>query len=316
MTCIRRCTAAMFAMACLPLPFAAAQLAGSRAGLEPHSAGVDDLPLLDRQTAETYIAIDGQAEVRVRATEIRIVLAITSEGDAAQECRQAIDASIERLKAAWLQIEIPEEKIVTDFISVLPRRRWSVEQQEGVDVGVERKSGYRMQTNLHLAVPDEVRAMQALSAAFEQNVTDIIAFDYWNGDLNEIKAQARQEALEAAREKADVLLAAVFDERPPAINVQEETMVRYPESLYHSFTNVAAQEVTPPFRRDIPFIQEYRPRNTYYRGLYPNADVQPRELPMTPEISVVSSVRIYFQSPAAMQEREREEEDGPTNDTK
>ncbi|HUF62302.1 MAG TPA: SIMPL domain-containing protein, partial [Verrucomicrobiales bacterium] len=288
----------MFAVVWLPLPFAAAQLAGSRAGVESHSAGVADLPLLDRQTAETYIAIDGRAEVRVRATEIRIVLAITSEGDTAQECRQAIDASIERLKAAWLQIEVPEEKIVTDFISVLPRRHWNVEQQEGVDVGVERKSGYRMQTNLHLAVPHEARAMQALSAAFEQNVTDIIAFDYWNDDLNEIKAQARQKALEAAREKADVLLAAVFDGRPPAINVQEQTTVRYPESLYHSFTNVAAEEVTPPFRRDMPFIHMYRPRNTYYRGLYPNADVQPRELPMTPEISVVSSVRIYFQSPA------------------
>jgi uncharacterized protein YggE len=314
MTRKRRWTTTIFAVACVPLPFAAAQLAGSRAGIEPHAAGLADLPLLDRQTAETYIAIDGRAEVRVRATEIRIVLALTSEGETAQQCREAIDSSIERLKTAWQQIEVPEEKIVTDFISILPRHIWNVQQQEGVEVGVEQKTGYLMQSNVHLAVPNEARATEALSAAFEQNVTDIIAFDYWNEDLNEIKARARQEALEAARGKADLLLATVFDEPPPAINVQEQTTVHYPESLYHSFTNIAAEEVTPPFRRDIPFIRLYRPRNTYYRGLYPDVDVQPSALPMNPEISVVSSVRIYYESPAALREREREDEDEPSDD--
>ena len=145
-------------------------------------------------------------------------------------------------------------------------------------------------------------AQEVLAAAFTQNVTDIIAFDYWNGDLNELKAEARLAAVDAAREKADVVLGAVFDERPAPINVQEETTVHYPESLYQSFTSAVDQSVAPSFRRDIPFIRASRPQNTYYRGLYPNADVQPRELPMKPEISVVSTVRIYFESPAAQRE--------------
>lgn len=291
--------AASLILACLPWSHVFAQLGGSRAGLEDHPRGIPTPPLLDREVVESFIAIDGRAEIRVRPTEIRVVLAVTSEGVSAQECQQSIDATIERLKTAWGKLEIAPKNIVEDFIAVLPRYQWKLEQRDDVDVGVEDKVGFRMQTNVHLAVPNNAKALAACTAAFEQGVTDIIAFDYWSRELDDIKLKAREQALEAARNKSDVLLGALFDNRPPVINVQEQTVIRYPESLYHSFENAVDESVTPVWRRNIPFIRSYRPRNTYYRGLYSDGDVQARELPMHPEISVVSNVRLYFESPAA-----------------
>ena len=96
-----------------------------------------------------------------------------------------------------------------------------------------------------------------------------------------------------------MLLKALFDPRPPVINVQEQTTVRYPESLYDAFVNSYQEEVTPAWKSDLPFLRAYRPRNTYYRGLHTDGDVQDAGLPMHPEISVVSTVRLYFESPAA-----------------
>jgi hypothetical protein len=182
-----------------------------------------------------------------------------------------------------------------------------METQDKTEVGVEKKVGYRMQTNVHLAVQRESQAQAALARAFEEGVTDIIAFDYWSGELDGIKVNARQQALQAARRKADGLFTAIFHDPPPAINVQEQTAVRYPESLYHSFVNSQDETVTANFNRNVPFIRASRPRNTYYRGLYSDGDVQPRELPMNPEISVVSTVRLYFKSPAAGEHKEKEE---------
>lgn len=283
----------------LPLWIASAQLSGSRGGVEQLDIGVGEVPLLDRQTAETYIAIEGRAEVRVRATEIRIVLAVTGEGETAEACQAVVEASVARLKEAWSGIGVTDEDMVVDFIAVLPRYKWRFEEQSGVDVGVEELVGYRMQTNVHLAVPDEARAGDVLAVAFAENVTDIIGFDYFSSELDEVKAQARLAAVDAAKSKADVLLGEVFDGRPAPVNVQEETVVRYPESMYHSFTNAVAESMSPPYRRDIPLIRAPRPQNTYYRGLYSNADVQPREPPMRPEIAVVSTVRVYYESPAA-----------------
>jgi len=291
--------AVFFALVSLPESLALGQLAGSRAGLGEDAAGVADLASLAPDVAQGYIAIDGRAVVRVRATEIRVVLAVTGEGQTAQECQKTVDATIERLKAAWTKMGIAPENVVVDFIAVLPQYAWSVEKQGNVEVGTERKAGFRMQTNVHLAAKGESAAQTAINAAFQEGVTDIIAFDYWSKDLDEVKVAARGQALKAAQSKAEVLLGAIFEKRPPAINVQEQTVVRYPDSLYHSFTNTYDESVTPSFRRDIPLIRAPRSRNTYYRGLVGDGDVQPRELAMSPEISVASTVRLYFASPAA-----------------
>jgi uncharacterized protein YggE len=291
--------AASSLLACLSCSHAFAQLGGSRAGLEEHPRGIPALPLLDPEIAERFISIDGRAEIRVRPTEIRIVLAVTSEGETAQECQQTIQATLKRLKAVWADLEIAPKDIVEDFIAVLPLYQWDLERRGDMEVGVEKRVGFRMQTNIHLAVPNDARAPAALTAAFEQGVTDIIAFDYWSRELDEIKLKAREQAVKAARSKSEVLLGALFDDRPPVINVQEQTAIRYPESLYHSFENTLEEAVNPAWRRDVPFIRAYRARNTYYRGLYSDGDVQARELPMHPEISVVSTVRLYYESPAA-----------------
>lgn len=292
----------------MPVSSALAQFGGSRAGVEGQPKGSQGLAPLTREIAESYIAIDGKAEVRVRPTELRIVMAVTAEGETAQDCQKTIDAALAKLKGAWTKLKIAPEAIVVDFIAVLPRYEWKVEKRGEVDVGVEKKAGYRMQTNVHLAVPGDAAAQAALAAAFEQGVTDIIAFDYWSKELDTVKEQAREKALAAARSKADLMLA-LFAEKPPVINVQEQVAVHYPDSLYHSFTNAADEEVVPAWRRDLPFLRAYRPRNTYYRGFYSDGDVQPRDLPMKPEISVVATVRLYFESPAAPKRAEKDDKE-------
>ena len=298
--------AVLLAIASVRLPLAIGQMAGSRGGTEGASADVADLPLLQPPLAEGYITIEGRADVRVRPTDVRVVLAVTSEGETAPECQQTIDAAIDSLRAAWSKMGIEPERVVVDFIAVLPRYEWSSEKHGDLDAEVEKKAGYRMQTNVHLAARGDPEARAALAKALQQGITDIIAFDYWSKDLDEVKVKVRAEAVKAARSKADALLGTLFSDRPPVINVQEQTTVRYPDSLYHSFTNTYEESVSGDTRRNVPYIHAYRPRNTYYRGLYSDGDVQPRELPMTPEISVISTVRLYFKSPTVKDEKKTE----------
>ncbi|TVP98213.1 MAG: SIMPL domain-containing protein [Planctomycetaceae bacterium] len=294
---------------CLPESAAWAQFGGSRAGVEANADVVADLPMLDREVAEGFIVIDGRAEIRVRPTEIRIVLAVTSEGPTAQDCQASLEESVSKLKTAWLGLGIPAESIVEDFIAVLPLYEWNLEKRGDNEIGVEAKAGFRMQTNVHVAVTNDGKAAQALAVALEQDVTDVIAFDYWSRELDEFKLKAREQAVKAARSKADLLFTALLDSVPPVINIQEQTTIRFPDSLYHSFVNTHDAEVQSGWRRDIPFVRAYRPRNTYYRGLNSDGDVQPRDLPMHPEISVVSTVRLYFQSPAAKQAKGGKDEE-------
>ena len=274
-----------------------AQHGGSRAGLENRRADSFELPQLDPRVAQSHIAIDARVEIRVPPTDVRMTLAVTGEGESASACRKEVAGKIEKLIAAWQAAGIEKDRVVVDFIAILPRYEWTVEKRGEVEVGVEKTAGFRMQTNVHVALPNNTQVDEALDDAFEVGITDIIAFDYWNKELDAIKTQARDQALEQAAAKGNSLLRLFPEKRPPIINIQEDTQVVFPESLYQSFVNTVQDSLAPAPRRDISFIRAHRPQNTYYRGLQSGADKQPADLAMKPEISVVSTVRIYYESP-------------------
>lgn len=289
-------------MAALHSP-AISQFGGARAGVQnleqTDQAMPGRIPVLKPEVAEAYITIEGTAELRVRPTQIRVVLAISSQAETAQLCRQEINDKVKLLRSEWKKLGIPDAKIVEDFIAAIPHYEWNEEMRENLSVLAERKTGYRMQSNLHVAVANEAAAQRAVDKAFEAGVTDIIAFDYGSDKLDEAKDQARETALKAAKAKSELLLKGLLKEEPIVVNLQEHTTVHHPESLYRSFTNADDQTVTSGWRDNLPRIHAHRPKNTYYRGLTQDADVQPQDLPMQAEITVVSTVRIYYASPAA-----------------
>ena len=85
------------------------------------------------------------------------------------------------------------------------------------------------------------------------------------------------------------------------INVQENTIVVNPAQMYESFANTSSASYQTNYwsRKNMPLVQLARPKNTYYRDNLPNADTQAAKLPMRSELSVVSIVKIYCESPAA-----------------
>ena len=277
-----------------------AQMVGSRGGV----FGADlDSTLQSEMTpelAQSVVIVEGSAVESVKPSQIRIILALTFEGMSSRECKTGVEEKIAQLRPLWKQAGLADDKIVEDFISILPRYEIEFKKQDDREMAMEKKSGYIMQTNIHLAVADDAEAMKALEIAFANGVTDIIGFDYWSDELDQKKKDVRAKAIQAAKEKSELLLG-LFENKPPVINVQENTTVVYPESMYASFQNSLSSEYHANYnsRRNIPLIKLPRPQNTYYRGNLPNADVHATGLPMRPALSVVSTVKIFYQSPAA-----------------
>lgn len=262
------------------------------------SSGVNDAAL-DPESALSVITISGTAEHRVAPEQIRVVLAFTSEGETAEDCRKSLSAQVGSVIADWKSLMIPDENIVEDFISVLPRYEWRLnEELEGWSAARQQKLvGYRMQINLHVAVKTEADAMAAIDRAFKYGHAEIVTFDYWSSDLDQQQESVRASAVAAAKKKADTLLA-VFDERPRVINVQESTAIYFPHSLYKTYENKLEEELVDYGTNRPPLIKAYRPKMTFLHGLASRADTRPKELLMRPEIAIVSTVRIYYRSPA------------------
>ena len=82
-------------LTCLTLPpNAAAQSSGSRGGVLSANGNASEFPTLDREIAERYIMIEGSADVRVRPTDIRVVLAVTNEAETATQCQEGVQSVI------------------------------------------------------------------------------------------------------------------------------------------------------------------------------------------------------------------------------
>ncbi|MHC4404682.1 MAG: SIMPL domain-containing protein [Planctomycetota bacterium] len=291
---------AVLAVLVLLVPRAAdAQMVGARAGAEWLQLGAAEATAaLDHRAIENYITIEGKVEKRLDPTALRIVLAILVEQPTAPACQSECRKREEELVKALKGPGVDPDAIVVDFISILPVYEWEIEVREGESVAVEKRSGFRMQSNVHVEVATEEKAREALKTAFEIGVSDVIAFDYWNEDVDRCKKEARAEALQVAKEKAELLLGSLFADPPAPLNVHESTRVVYPRSLYHSFENVYAEEIAIPYSEEqIPTLRVARPKNTYYRGLMEEADVVGQGLPLRPQISVVSSVRLYYATP-------------------
>ena len=279
-----------------------AQLAGSRGGVYSQSTGVQaELAELTPERAQSYIVVEGKSVLSVQPTAIRIVLAITHEAKTSKECKTSIERKIAELVPLWKQVGVEEGKIVEDFISILPQYEFEAKKLGDQPVAMEKKTGFLTQTNIHLAVKNDAEAMKVLDVAFENGITDIIGFDYWSEELDRKKQEVRAKAMQVAKEKSKLLLDGLFEKTPGVINVQEKTIVVKPEEMYQSFVNDSSANYQTNYwsRKSMPMVRLARPKNTYYRGNLPNADTQAEKLPMRSELSVVSTVRIYYESPAA-----------------
>ncbi len=270
-------------------------------GASSGSAGWDDTAgnlLLSPELALNFITVSGTAELRVEPQEIRLVLAVINEAETAEICQKQNEGQVRAVRQGWRSLNIPEANIVEDFISVLPTYTWHREKRDDHDVRIQKRTGYRMQSNLHLSVKTESDAMQAIHAAFAQGVSDIVTFDYWSADLEQQQQKAREAAIAAAKKKSDTLLA-LFEPRPPLINITERTKTFLPQSLYTTFQNVLEETASfPPDWRDLPQIMAYRPKMTFFDRLNSDADVRPKTVALKPAITVISTVRLFYQSPA------------------
>ena len=270
-----------------------AQISGNRA---TEMTTNHKLPQLSVAAANSHIAIEGTCQKRVAPTSIRLIWAVTAEEKEAAACRKSTEARVEKITTALAALRIGKDKIFEDFISAIPRFEW-VESKGERDVLIETQTGYRMQTNLHIAVETNEQAMKVVEAALNSGLTDLIGVDY-TADLTQAQNDARLGAIAAAKKKSETLLIAIFDEKPKAINLQEQTQVRLPADMYDSFENVAANNLMTHYDDRRNRIFAYKPKNTYYAGQTKAADDKSYALPMKPEIVVESTVVIYYQSPS------------------
>ena len=279
----------------------------------------------DSRNSFDIIEVHGSAVIRLKPEKVRVVLAVFTEADKPEDCHAQNIAAVKKVRDAWRTIGIEDDKVVEDFIAMLPTYEWFFEKRmakltnaeewieelmgkdkedreeykpDFFDLAIMKQTGHRIQSNIHLETDSESNAMKAINVAFKNGVKDIIAFDYWNSETDDTRKEAMSKALEEAKSKAEILLS-VFDEKPSVLRVRELTEVVQPSSQYKTFVNILDDEFTKARWSGYHKIKEHAPKQSFYRGVPANADLQAKGLPMEPSIVVTSKVTIQYRPPGS-----------------
>jgi len=311
-----------FLFMCFLILSAVASLHGQGGGLGVQGAGLgyngyQHQPPASRQSAygngSEFIAVTGSSEIAVAPESLRLVFAVTSESETSNECATEIRDAINAIREGVEKLEIGEDKVVEDFIVIVPTYTWELKRflpgDKKSEHLKEKHVGFRMQTNLHILCKDELQANAVMEVAFAQGVTEIISFDYWHSKLDELKQEATRKALKAAQGNAEILLS-VFEKKPAVMNIGASSSVSFPQSQYKTIApQPGVHEAMVPYSwRDYIKIRAHRPLTTFYAGSKKFADTSNAKPPMNPEIMINAEVTLTYESPVRAQRMQQEKE--------
>ena len=165
-------------------------------------------------TAEAgTITVNGEAEVRIMPNEVILRLGVETSDKALSTAKQQNDRIVAKVLALTEQYGIPPEHVQTDYIHIEPRYD-NYTQREFV--------GYFVHKTVVITLRDLTRFEDLLSSLLESGVNYVHSIEFRTTDLRKYRDEARELALQAAREKATAMAATLGQKLGEPRTIQEE----------------------------------------------------------------------------------------------
>jgi uncharacterized protein YggE len=143
------------------------------------------------------ITVTGEADVRVVPDEVVLTLGVETDDLDLSAAKAENDARMSRVIHEAEQAGLPENLIRTDYLGIEPRYRFD---------GAERIFlGYWVQKSVSLTLRDIDAFEDLLSAVLEAGANYVHGIQFRTTELRSHRDRARSLALEAAREKAQMM---------------------------------------------------------------------------------------------------------------
>lgn len=150
--------------------------------------------------ARPKITVSGEAVVNVKPDRIVIHFGIETLDKDMIAAKQKNNGILKAAMAAMLEMGIPENEIQTDNLFVEPRYRDGYCTPESF-------IGYFVRNEFQVTVDDTQKVEDLVSRVLSAGVNRIQGIDFQTTELRKHRDEARELALKAAKEKADLMAA-------------------------------------------------------------------------------------------------------------
>ena len=160
------------------------------------------------------ITVTGQAEIKVAPDEVLLSIGVETDNMDIARARADNDAKIKAIVAAATAQGIRSEHIKTEFLDIQPRYRDEYERRTFL--------GYFARRSLAITLRDPSKFESVLSAVLTAGANYVHGIDFRTTELRKHRDDARRQAIQAAREKAADMAAALSVGLGGPVNVNEQ----------------------------------------------------------------------------------------------
>ena len=146
------------------------------------------------------VDVQASAEVKVVPDEVFIVFGVETSDPKLAVAKTDNDNRVKKLLAIAQQMAIDPKFVQTDFITIEP---WFRDESEN-DVRIHRTE-YRVRKKIAVTLRDVPKFEDLLSRALEAGVNYVHGVEFRTTELRKHRDRARQMAIQAAKEKAELL---------------------------------------------------------------------------------------------------------------
>lgn len=148
-------------------------------------------------SSDGKITMDSSETVKIVPDMAKIVFAVTSEAQKADECQQKNTEALNSLTEYLKGQGIDEKSITTSGYSLNPRYDWSSDTRKLI--------GYEMQTEVTVSDVTVEQVGTLLSGGVNAGANEIYSVSYYSSGYDDAYAEALKKAVELARTKAQAL---------------------------------------------------------------------------------------------------------------
>lgn len=170
-------------------------------------------------SSDGKITMDSSETVKIVPDMAKIVFAVTSEAQKADECQQKNTEALNSLTEYLKGQGIDEKSITTSGYSLNPRYDWSSDTRKLI--------GYEMQTEVTVSDVTVEQVGTLLSGGVNAGANEIYSVSYYSSGYDDAYAEALKKAVELARTKAQALAEASGRTLGDVVSIEEYSDNQY-----------------------------------------------------------------------------------------
>ena len=177
-------------------------------------------------TPARSIAVTGQAEVRVTPSLVNVVVGVETLNRSLPAAKAENDKRVQAVVQAMRALGVASKDIQTDYIQVHPEY---VTRNDTITI----LRHYTVRKTIAVTLRDVTKFERALSDALESGANHILNVQFLTSELRKHRDDARARAVQAAREKAELLARELNARVGKVISIGEYAM----GGPWHSYGN-------------------------------------------------------------------------------